>query len=292
LQNTTWNQATDKTLTVVLLQANIPQEMKWMPEQRVPTMEKYLRLSQDYRNADIIVWPETAIPMFFHQLVEYSPNFWETLINEQENGADFLIGVPVLNLQTGQYFNGVMSLSDNPSVYYKRHLVPFGEYVPFQALVGALLQFMDVPMSHFSAGKPRQANLQAAGYSIGISICYEDTFGKYVRTSLPEAHLLVNVSNDAWFGDSIAPHQHLEIARMRALESGRFLLRATNTGISAVINDKGKIVAQSPQFQTFALKTTVQPYQGRTPYVYFGDTLVVILLILLISLGSLAQRRT
>jgi len=292
LQNSTWNQAVDKPLDVVLLQANIPQEMKWLPEQRVPTMENYLKLSLDHGDADIIIWPETAIPMFFHQLMYYSSHFWETLLNEQKKGVDFLIGVPILNIETEQYFNSVMSLSDKSSVYYKRHLVPFGEYVPFQSTLGALLQFLNVPMSDFSAGKDQQANLQAAGQSIGVSICYEDTFGKYVRTSLPSASLLVNVSNDAWFGDSIAPHQHLEIARMRALESGRFLMRATNTGISAVINAKGKIVAQSPQFKTHALKASVQPYQGRTPYVYFGDNLVIILLILFIILGSFAQRRS
>jgi len=292
LQNSTWNQAIDEPLDVVLLQANIPQEMKWLPEQRVPTMENYLKLSLGYSDADIIIWPETAIPMFFHQLMYYSPNFWETLINEQKKGGDFLIGVPILNTETERYFNSVISLSDKPMVYYKRHLVPFGEYVPLQTILGNLFQFLNVPMSDFSAGEHQQANLQAAGQSIGVSICYEDTFGKYVRTSLPEASLLVNVSNDAWFGDSIAPHQHLEIARMRALESGRFLMRATNTGISAVIDAKGKIIAQSPQFKTHALKTTVQPYQGRTPYVYFGDNLVIILLILFIILGSFAQRRS
>lgn len=137
-------------------------------------------------------------------------------------------------------------------------------------------------MSEFSAGNGEQTTLKSAGQVIGVSICYEDAFGELVRNSLPAAKLLVNVSNDAWFGDSIAPHQHLEMARMRALETGRYLLRATNTGISAVIDTKGKITEQAPQFKIITLRAIAQPYQGMTPYVRFGNGLILSLLLLLI----------
>ena len=141
-------------------------------------------------------------------------------------------------------------------------------------------------MSEFSAGSAQQTNISSAGQKIGVSICYEDAFGELIRNTLPDATLLVNVSNDAWFGDSIAPQQHLEIARMRALESGRYLLRATNTGISAIIDNKGKVMMQTPQFQILTLRHSAQPYQGSTPYVRFGNGLILSMLLLFLFLGK------
>ena len=184
-----------------------------------------------------------------------------------------------------KYFNGVIKIGTKPGVYYKQHLVPFGEYIPLQAILGNLLKLLDVPMSEFSAGNAHQTQISSTGQTIGVSICYEDAFGDLIRNSLPAATLLVNVSNDAWFGDSIAPHQHLEIARMRALESGRYLLRATNTGISAVIDTKGKIIMHTPQFQIITLRSPAQAYQGSTPYVRFGNGLILSILLLCLLLG-------
>lgn len=281
-----WSQAVDKPpLKVALLQGNIPQDFKWLPDYQTPTLDRYFELSRNNYDVDLMVWPETAIPMFYHQvpeLIDY--------LNEQHttHHLDFLIGIPVLN-EKKEYFNAVMSISEKPDFYYKRHLVPFGEYIPLHAILGRLLQFLNVPMSEFSAGTSQQKNLYSAGQYLGISICYEDVVSELVRSSLPEATLLVNVSNDAWFGHSIAPHQHLEIARMRALESGRYLLRATNTGISAIINPKGKIVAQAPQFQIYTLKGEVQAYQGLTPYIHFGDQWIILLIFLSGVLGIMME---
>jgi apolipoprotein N-acyltransferase len=245
-------------------------------------MQRYLRLSQTQRTAHLIIWPETAIPLFHHQ----APEFLELLAEERQRyGIDFLVGIPVMETD-GRYFNSVMNIDAHPNFYYKRHLVPFGEYIPFQSSLGNLLHWLNVPLSEFSAGTFQQPNLPGAQQVIGISICYEDVFGELIRTSLPQATLLVNVSNDAWFGDSIAPHQHLEIARMRALETGRYLLRATNTGISALIDAKGKVTARAPQFEIYALRGQAQPYHGTTPYVRFGNRLVITLLILCVIIGS------
>ena len=282
LSSFSWTQAVDNPLKVALVQGNIPQEFKWLEGNQIPSMRRYLELSQENRDADIIIWPETAIPLFYSELQKYLPEFSKALVAEHLNyKTDFLIGIPVQK-PDGRYFNSVASIGKEPGLYYKQHLVPFGEYIPFQIVFGNLLKLLNVPMSEFSAGNGEETTLKSAGQVIGVSICYEDAFGELVRNGLPAARLLVNVSNDAWFGDSVAPHQHLEIARMRALETGRYLLRATNTGISAVIDAKGKITEQAPQFKIITLRAIAQPYEGITPYVRFGNAFLLSFLLLLI----------
>jgi apolipoprotein N-acyltransferase len=291
LSHQSWTQPLGNPIQVALLQGNIPQEFKWLTSYQLPSMARYLQLSQANRDADLIIWPETAIPLFHHDVSTYAPDFWEQLALEQQTyRTDFLIGIPVMAADGKTYFNSVMSISNQPSFYYKHHLVPFGEYIPLQAWLGNLLQWLNVPLSEFAAGPLPQPNLISSGQAIGVSICYEDAFGELIRHSLPAATLLVNVSNDAWFGSSIAPHQHLEIARMRALEGGRYLLRTTNTGISAIIDTQGQIVKQTPQFQVIALRATVQPYQGTTPYVRFGNNLIIMSLFFMVIMGSWIQR--
>jgi apolipoprotein N-acyltransferase len=282
LSEISWTQPTGTPLKIALVQGNVPQEFKWLEGNQIPSMQRYLNLSKENRDADIIIWPETAVPLFYNELEQYMPYFLESLAAEHYNyNTDFLIGIPVMK-KDGRYFNSVISIGKDSGIYYKQHLVPFGEYIPFQIILGNLLKFLNIPMSEFSAGTGEQTILKSAGQMIGISICYEDAFGELVRNSLPAAKLLVNVSNDAWFGNSIAPHQHLEMARMRALETGRYLLRATNTGISAVINAKGKITEQAPQFQIITLRANAQAYQGITPYVRFGNAFLLSLLLFLI----------
>ncbi|MEO6697544.1 MAG: apolipoprotein N-acyltransferase, partial [Gammaproteobacteria bacterium] len=177
--------------------------------------------------------------------------------------------------ETRRYYNSMMSIGHSEGFYFKRHLVPFGDYVPFADFLRGLIKFFDLPMSGYSPGPP-QPLLEAAGHKIAGTICYEDAFGEEVIRQLPEASLLVNLTNNAWYGDSFAPPQHLQISRMRALETGRPLLRATTNGISAIIDHKGKITAASPQFKTFVLSGTVQPMQGATPYVWWGNLPVLL----------------
>jgi len=282
-----WTQAVDKPLDVALIQGNIPQEFKWLADYQWPSIQRYLTLSQQHRSADLIIWPETAIPLFYHQV----PELIEFLEKEHNTyGVDFLMGVPIMAAD-GRYFNAVMSLSDSSGFYAKRHLVPFGEYIPLQAFLGNLLKLLEVPLSEFSAGAWQQSYLHAAGQKIGISICYEDSFSALIRSSLPAATVLVNVSNDAWFGNSIAPHQHLEIARMRALESGRYLIRVTNTGISAIINPQGQLMMRTAQFEIETLRTQIQPYQGLTPYMRWGNGLTMSLLMMLLAIGIMLRFR-
>jgi apolipoprotein N-acyltransferase len=183
----------------------------------------------------------------------------------------------------------MLALGVNEGVYYKRHLVPFGEFMPMRWLLEPLVDLLQIPMSDFAAGSDDKPLLTLAGYAAGVSICYEDAFGEEAIQALPEAAFLVNASNDAWFGDSLAPPQHLQIARMRALETGRFLLRSTNTGISAIIGPEGELLDFSPAFEEHVLKGQIQPMSGMTPYARVGNWAVVLLTLLMLSAGLLLR---
>ncbi len=284
-----WTEPQGLALRVSLVQGNIPQELKWQPEQQAATLEHYLELSRkewdgsDW-HADLVVWPETAVPAFYHQM---EGDFLARLRAEVlANDTDLLTGIPVLDRTHWRYYNAVINLRPPTRFYYKRHLVPFGEYLPLRGLLGDLLAVMPLPVADFSPGDDGQPLLRAAGHPVGVSICFEVIFGEEMIQALPEAAFLVNVSNDAWFGDSLAPHQHLEMARMRALETGRWLLRATNTGISALIAPDGRVVERSPQFQTAVVRGEIEPRGGATPYVLAGNAPVLILAAIAIAVSS------
>lgn len=283
-----WTQAQDAFLTVSLVQGNIPQEIKWRPSMREPTIELYTRLSSEYWDSDLIIWPETAIPLFYGQALPYLDALSALA---REHGTEMLVGLVYQAEDSPQYYNSMVSIGGEPGIYHKDHLVPFTEYLPFSDLLQVFVDFMDVPMSDFTAGGADQPPLVLAGQKIGISICYEDAFGEEVIRALPEATVLVNVSNDAWFGGSIAPPQHLEIARMRALETGRYLLRATNTGITAIIDPHGKLAAVAPQFRETVLTARITPMDGATPYVWLGNMPVVLLSAMILALVLARGRR-
>ncbi|MDH5436103.1 MAG: apolipoprotein N-acyltransferase, partial [Gammaproteobacteria bacterium] len=260
LAKQSWSTPSGEPINVAMLQGNIGQEMKWRPEKRRATFKLYEELTLDNLDQDLIIWPETAIPALYHQVADdYLGRIRQAA---QKTNTDLLIGIPYLDQKTQKYYNSMLALGKTSEFYHKRHLVPFGEFIPFKSVIGAVLDILQVPMSDFSSGEQAKPILTVANNKIGISICYEDAYGEEVIEALPEATLLVNVSNDAWFGDSLAPHQHLQIARMRALETGRPMLRATNTGISAIIDERGHVMATSPQFKLHVLKSTVQPMQG------------------------------
>ncbi len=273
-----WTQPVGKLLRVSLIQGNIPQDIKWLPEEQRRSLELYDNLTQQHWDSDIILWPEAALPAFYHEVAD---TYLAQLAKQaRAHHTSLLIGLPVQDQTSGRYYNSMMSLGGQEGFYHKRHLVPFGDYVPLQDLLRGLIGFFNLPMSGFSPGPDQQPLLEAAGQKVGISVCYEDVFGEEVIRALPEASLLVNATNNAWYGDSFAPPQHLQISRMRALETGRPVLRVTTNGISALINPKGKIVARSPQFATYVLSGTAQPMQGATPYVRVGNYAVLILMLL------------
>jgi apolipoprotein N-acyltransferase len=283
-----WTQPVGPPLKASLIQGNIAQDVKWTPDVLVPTLELYLRLTRGHWDSDLIVWPETALPLFYHE----AKPFVDGLQKEaRENGADILLGLPVLDERTQRYYNSMMSVGSHAAFYHKSHLVPFTEYLPLKNILAGVVDFLQVPMSDFSKGSVDQRPLAVAGQKAAISICYEAVFGEEVIRQLPEATLLVNVSNDAWFGGSIGPHQHLQITRMRALETGRPLLRATNTGITAIIAPNGKLQARAKQFEAQVLTGTIQPMGGATPYVRTGNLPVVVMLAVVLGLGIWVGRR-
>lgn len=288
LRQVSWTQPSGAPLEVGLVQANIPQALKWDQAMRQASIDRYLALTRAHWGKRLLIWPETAVPDFLHRVLE---PLLEPLAQEADrHGSSLLVGIPFMNLETRQYYNAAFVVGSE-EVYFKRHLVPFGEFLPFKPLLGPLLSFMEIPMSDFSAGAPGARPLvRVAGHWVGVSICYEDAFGEEVREALPEADMLVNLSNDAWFGDSLAPHQHLQIARLRALETGRPLLRATNTGISALIGPRGELLARSRAFEEVVVTGGVQPMTGMTPYARLGNGAAVGLGLLALGL-VLARRR-
>ncbi len=264
-----WTRPAGAPVPVALVQGNVPQHEKWQPERFQPTIERYLSLSEQAPQARLLIWPETAIAAF-DDAVEDS--LLEPLEQRMRDaGRDLLTGI-VVRRRDGRYYNALLVLGPSGrQAYFKRHLVPFGEYLPLAPMLDPLLDFLHIPMSDFSADPSVGPVLRLAGHPVGVDICYEDAFGHEVAEALPRAAWLINASNDAWFGDSLAPHQHLEIARMRARETGRWLLRATNTGISAVIDHRGRVRARSPQFAPAVLPAEVVPRYGATPYVRWRD---------------------
>lgn len=270
-----WTEKYGDPIKVSLLQGNAPQITKWDPDQIQSRLDLYADLTRQHWDSDLIFWPENAMTTFYHTLVD---DYFMPLVAEaKQHGTELVIGVPVLNLQTDEYYSSFVVPGDNPEMYHKRHLVPFGEFVPLESLLRGLITFFDLPMSSFSRGSGDQPPLKAAGQLLAPTVCYEDAFGEEVIDFLPQATLLINGSNNAWYGDSFAPHQHLQISRMRAVETGRPLLRATTNGISAIIDHRGYVVKRSPQFETYVLSGEVQPRSGATWYVRWGNWPVVVL---------------
>ncbi len=283
LSGINWTTDRNADLSVALVQGAIPQEIKWNPRQRQKTLNTYLSLSEKYHDSQLIIWPETAIPILYHQAQEFLQKIKRS---EKNKNSDYLVGIPFKDIDSNKFYNGIAVIGSSNDIYYKKHLVPFGEYLPFDEWLRPIFELlMKIPMSDFSPGTSKKPVIHAANEIIGVSICYEDIFGEDLILALPEATILVNISNDAWFGDSIAPHQHLQMSRMRALETGRYILRATNTGISAIIDEKGTIIASSPQFIPHVTSSKVKTFEGLTPYARFGNCPIIVaaFMILLIS---------
>ncbi len=285
-----WTQPSGAPVSVTMVQGNVAQENKFREELLSESLGVYTDLSRS--GADLVIWPETAVPTFFSEVDGYLDDFASAIAR---NGSTVLSGGFLVNDAGNEFYNAIKVLGGSDAqVYTKRHLVPFGEFIPFRGVLTMLADLITIPMSDLSAGRGPVVPIEIDGNHYGMSICYEDAFGAEMRVQLPLANILVNVSNDAWFGDSMAPHQHLEMAAMRSLEFGRPMLRTTNTGITAHISARGEILSSAAQFQQTAIDVEVTPRSGSTPYVEVGDWLAVgaALLMMLLFFALDQWRRT
>ncbi|HEY6822660.1 MAG TPA: apolipoprotein N-acyltransferase [Burkholderiales bacterium] len=286
LRAVVWTAPTGAPVTVALLQGNIEQDLKFRPERYEHILQTYAALAEG-SSTQLIVLPETAIPRFLDRI---DPAYLARLgAVAQRNGGDLLLGVPY-RAPGNRYYNSVITLGHAPQqAYHKVHLVPFGEYMPTG--FHWTLRLLDIPLSDFSSGSKDQRALSVADQRVAVNICYEDAFGAEIAARARDATLLVNVSNVAWFGDSLAPGQHLQIARMRALETGRMHVAATNTGITAAIDRDGRVLARLPQFTAGRLEIAARGYAGTTPYMRFYDWPVIIASLLVLGAAVGFARR-
>jgi len=270
-----WSHETGEPLSEAILQGNIPQDNKFSPEHLDAGLRRYAELANSTQ-AKLIVTPESAIPLL---LQDVPPAYWEGLRNiALRNHGDILVGV-FNETKPGEIHNSMISLGESPTQHYqKHHLVPFGEFIPLASVISPVMDFvLKMPIGNQSGGAIGQGVMKVAGQSIAMDICYEDAFGEEIISALPEATLLVNVSNDAWFGMDVGPEQHLQMAQARALETARPMIRATNTGVSAVISANGTVLLRAPKGEVALLEGTIQGRSGTTPFVQMGNLGLVLL---------------
>jgi len=288
LTRAVWTEPRGTQVSVALVQGAVPQSMKWAPGQRERTLELYAGLTAPHLGADIVVWPEAALPALERDI----RGFLESLhAAARARGTDVVMGLLRRDPVTGDYYNAMAVFAATEQWYYKRRLVPFGEFFPVPAAVRQWMRLMNLPYSDFASGAPDQPPLSAAGEALAPTICYEDAYASEQLALARGSTLLVNVTNDAWFGDSTAPHQHLDISRMRSLETGRPMLRATNDGVTALIAHDGALIGQLPQFKPGVLAGTVEPRVGLTPYARSGNAPVLVLAFVAVAAGFAWSRR-
>ncbi len=277
--------------TVALVQGDILQDVKWRPESVEENLDRYRKLSAPYWRRDLVIWPEAAVTLFEQQAL---PFIEEMARQANRGGAALVFGVPGYERAPSgamEFRNMAAVVGDGEGHYIKRRLVPFGEYVPLEGLLRGAIEFFDLPMSHAVPGPAEQPLVRAGAFRLAMAICYEVVYPDLVRRDARNADVIVTLSNDSWFGRSIGPHQHLQMARMRALENGRYVLRATNNGITAIIDSAGAVVAQAPQFAPTVLDGRFVAMVGTTLYSWVGDTPVLVLLVLGIVIPLAVRRR-
>lgn len=287
LQTITWTKPYGDPIQVSLVQGNIAQDLKWTSEQVLPTLKLYENLSKPHWDSKIIIWPEGAIPISLQDADDFLKHMSE---EARSHNATLITGIPIQVTGTESYYNSVIATGEGHGVYLKQRLVPFGEYTPFYNIFHRFLGSLDIPMSDFVPGKKEEEPLVAAGINIDTYICYEIAFPEQVRNIKSSPGIILAVSNDAWFGHSVAQAQHLEMARMRAIEMGRQVLFVSNNGITAIISANGKIQDAAPPYVEYVLTGKVQAREGRTPWQIAGMDPLLIILIIFLFVAAKRQR--
>jgi apolipoprotein N-acyltransferase len=282
-----WSEPIGVPIDVGIVQANVPINEKWQAEVRDPLISKYQRLSQQLQaqgNIDLLVWPETALPLYMQQT---DADFWNNITSNNTALLTGIIDSPSIARGSldESYNAAVLSCQGQTQVYRKRHLVPFGEYLPLRFLFSWVLDYLELPMSDFSSWQGPQS-LDCGAIKIGLSICYEDAFAAEYREFVGDATVLVNISEDAWFGDSLAPHQRRQMAQMRARELSRPMVRSANSGPSSFIDHRGVLLAATKQFEVATLARQVQAHTGETPFKRYGNWIIGLSFLLLLGFNA------
>jgi apolipoprotein N-acyltransferase len=282
LRSVEWTHPTGPPVSVAVIQGSISQEQKWLDSNQETILKLYHQLTQKVLGTQLIVWPESAVPDLANNQIPYISELYR---ESRARHSALVFGILRESDEGEHYYNSVLALDSKISWYDKNHLVPFAEFFPVPDFVRSWMRMMSLPYSDFTRGGDNQAALPAAGLKLGATVCYEDAYGSAMLGVLREADTLVNVTNDAWFGHSTARYQHFQIARMRAIEAGRYLIRAGNNGVTGVIGPHGEVVARAPEFETYTLMSSVTPRSGLTPYARVGNWLIVILATLALACG-------
>nr|WP_252738125.1 apolipoprotein N-acyltransferase [Marinobacter salexigens] len=282
LNKVDWTDISTEPTSVAAMQGNIPQQVKWDPEFLKDQIVAYLGMTEPYWNTDLILWPETAIPIPQDQAGKIIDHIAEQLGDE----STLITGIPWYGFSERAsdftFHNSITAIGNGEGIYHKQKLVPFGEYVPLEGVLRGLIGFFDLPMSSFTRGPENQSPLIANGTKVMPFICYEVAYPDFLARNAVNSDLLLTISNDGWFGDSVGPLQHLQIARMRALETGRYMIRGTNNGVTAIIDNKGQITARIPQFERAVLTGEAFKASGSTPYMMTASWPVLTLALILI----------
>ena len=273
-------------ISVSVLQGNIQQTNKWQPEYLYKIMSIYSNMLNKAWDSKIIILPETAFPVFAKHI---TPFLNEIKTQANQHNAAVLLGVPVLDAATSKYYNAAVILGKGNGRYLKRHLVPFGEYIPFAKYLTWFFKILNIPMADFSQGNQQQPLLTLHNFKVAVFICYEIIFSDQVREQLQQANFIINISDDSWFGKSIGTFQQLQMAKMRSLETGRYLIYADNTGITAIINPQGNVIKEIAPFKSLILKGNIQAMQGVTPFMRFGDWAFFILLLCMLLISVIVK---
>lgn len=292
LKSIQWTEPVGKPFSVALAQGNIPQGIKWDPATYEMTLRTYYHEIATTK-ADLMILPETALPVFLEDL----PTGYLSMLrgDAARNHMAVISGILKRTADNRGYLNAAVALTEtNMPFYAKDHLVPFGEFIPLPGLLSWIYQFMNMPLSGFSRGGQQQMPIAVNGQKIAFNICYEDSFGEELIHSAKQATILANISNLAWFGRSNAISQHLQLSQTRALEMGRYMVRASNTGMTAIILPDGEIASAAAPFTQQTLEGLVQGRQGMTPYMRYGNTpvlLVIFLAFITVALYHVIQRK-
>lgn len=277
-----WTSPVGDAFSVSLIQGNIPQDLKWSAASARDTIQRYQAMVQQ-SHSDLVLLPETALPILSSQLTD---DILQPFIKHTKaHNNNLILGIVEYNPSNNTYFNSAHSYGTDPTqTYQKSHLVPFGEFIPFKPLLGWIYRdFLNMPMSDMSRGTQHPTPMRLGEQTVGVNICYEDVFGEEIIRQLPASTILVNITNDAWYGNSFAADQHLQFSQARALETGRMVLRATNTGATAIIDPKGQTLAHAPHFVQTTLEGNAQGYTGATPYVKLGNWLFLLIALTIIA---------